>query len=72
MIVNARSDRKRVILILGGTPANVFIGNSLGVTAGNGALLNGVAGQTLMLETAAAIYGIGAAAAVVSYIEEYA
>lgn len=70
-IVPARADRKRVTLVMGGTVADTFIGNS-GVAAGTGILLAGVKGQTLVFETAAAIFGNGTAAAVVSFCEEFA
>lgn len=71
-IVNARSDRKRVTLVMGGaTPADTFIGGP-GVAAGTGVLLAGVKGTTLVLETTAAIFGNGAATATISFIEEFA
>jgi hypothetical protein len=70
-IANARTDRKRLTLVMGGTPADTFIGGP-GVASGTGVLLAGVKGQTLVLETAAAVFGNGTAAAVVSYIEEFA
>ena len=72
LIANARADRKRITLIMAGTPAPTGIGGTTAVTTANGAVLAGVAGAQLVLETAAAIYGNGAAAAVVSYIEEFA
>jgi len=71
-IVNARGDRKRLTLVMGGaTPADTFIGVA-GVAAGTGVLLTGVKGTALVLETTAAVFGIGAATATISYIEEYA
>lgn len=71
-IVGARADRKRLTLVMGGTPADTFIGNSAAVTAGNGVLLAGVKGQTLVLESTTDIYGNGTAAAVVSFLDEFA
>lgn len=72
-IVPPRADRKRVTLVMGGaTPAVTAIGNSSGVTANNGVQIAGVAGQTLVLETTSVIFGIGAATATISYIEEFA
>ncbi|MCA1458085.1 hypothetical protein I6F35_33670 [Bradyrhizobium sp. BRP22] len=70
-IAPARPDRKRLTIINGGT-ADVFIGGP-NVTAANGALLAGTKGQSIVLETAAAVYGIvGADTAAVSFIEEFA
>jgi len=70
-IVPARGDRKRVTLVMGGTPADTFLGPP-GVSSANGILLAGVKGQTLFFETTAAIFGNGTAAAIVSYLEEFA
>lgn len=72
LVVTGRSDRKRLVLIMGGTVADTFIGPGSTVTVGNGALLSGVKGQSIVLETQAAVYAIGTAAAVISYIEEFA
>jgi ethanolamine utilization protein EutQ (cupin superfamily) len=69
-IAPARADRKRLTLVMAGA-VDVFIGGSA-VTAGNGALLTGVKGSTLVLETTSAVFGISASSAVVSYIEEFA
>lgn len=71
-IAPSRADRKRLTLVMGGTVADTFLGASAIVTAGNGLLLAGVKGQTIVLETTAAVFGIGTAAAVVSYLEEFA
>lgn len=70
-IVNARGDRKRITLIMAGTPAATAIGGP-GVAAATGAVMPATAGAQLVLETTAAIFGFGAAAAVISYIEEFA
>jgi hypothetical protein len=70
LIAPANSNRRRVTLVMGGaTPADTFLGPA-GVTTGNGVLLAGVKGQSIFLETMAAIYGNGPAGATVSYIEE--
>lgn len=70
-VAPARADRKRLTLVMGGTPADTFIGGP-GVAVGTGVLLAGVKGQTIVLETTAAVFGNGTAAAVVTYIEEFA
>jgi hypothetical protein len=70
-IAGARGDRKRITLVMGGTPADTFIGNSSGVTVGNGVLLAGVKGQTLVFESTTDLWAIGTAAAVVAYAEEF-
>jgi hypothetical protein len=70
LIVGPRPDRKRLTLIMAGA-VDTFIGPQ-GVTAANGALLLGTKGSQLVLETTAAVYGINASTAVVSYIEEFA
>jgi hypothetical protein len=73
LVAPARSDRKRLTLIMGGTgtPADTFLGGP-GVAVGAGVLLAGVKGQAIVLETTAAVFGNGPAAAVVTYIEEFA
>lgn len=70
LIVPARSDRKRVTLTMIGA-VDTFVGPS-GLTASTGALLLGTKGTQMVLETAAAIYGINASTAVVGYVEEFA
>lgn len=70
LIAAERAGRGRIILINGGT-SDVFIGLQ-GITTTTGALLAGVKGQTLTLQTEAAIYGIvGSSTEPVSYIEEF-
>lgn len=69
LIAPARADRKRLTIINGAT-ADVFIGPS-GLTISTGALLAGVKGQNIVLETNAAVYGIvGTGTETVSFIEE--
>lgn len=71
LIAPARGDRKRLTLVMGGTPADTFLGNT-GVSSTTGVLLAGVKGQAIVLECTAAVFGNGTAAAEVSYIEEFA
>lgn len=67
LICQARGDRKRITIVNGATA--VVIGTSA-VTTVTGVAL--AAGAQLVLETTAAVYGIGAASSPVSYIEEFA
>jgi len=68
LIVAARAGRQKVTITP--TSATVFyVGAAAGVTAGTGLYV--AAGASITLDTAAAIYGIGAAAVTVTYIEFY-
>jgi hypothetical protein len=66
-IAPANSGRDTITLVNTSAVA-VWIGGS-GVTVGTGLLLAGVVGQTLVLPTTAAIFGITASSAVVSYMD---
>jgi hypothetical protein len=70
LIAAARAGRQSIVITL--TAATVlYIGGS-GVTAANGLYVAGVVGQTITLETAAAVYGIvGAGTLTVSYLENF-
>lgn len=68
-VVAANSARKKIILVNHGT-TSVFIGENSSVTDATGVLLAGVVGQTLYLDTTAAIYGITASSSQeISYAE---
>lgn len=70
VVAAARTGRRSITIVNEGT-TDVRIG-AAGVTAGNGLLLSGVKGQTLTVETAAAVYGIvGTGTQAVSYVEAY-
>jgi hypothetical protein len=70
LIAAARSGRQSIVITL--TAATVlYIGGS-GVTTANGLYVAGVVGQTITLDTAAAVYGIvGAGTLTVSYLENF-
>ena len=59
LIVAANPTRRAVIITNLGTTA-VYLGNSTGVTTGNGDLLPGIVGASVTIPTTAAIYGIAA------------
>jgi len=68
LLAASRPGRTQLILINEGT-TDVRIGNKA-VTSSTGALLSGVKGQTLVLETGSDVYGIvGAGTHAVSVIE---
>lgn len=70
LIVAARTARKRLVIVNHGATA-VYVGGAAVATT-TGLLLAGVAGTTMTLETAAAVYGIvGSGTQAVSYVEEY-
>lgn len=70
LIVAARAGRQSVVILNEGT-TDVRIGGS-GVTTATGALLTGVKGAGLVIDSAAAVYGIVASGTqVVSYLESY-
>lgn len=69
-IVAARTGRSSVTIVNDGT-VDVFLGGST-VTTTTGELLAGVKGQTLTLNTSAAVYGIVATGTeTVTYVENY-
>ena len=69
LIVAARADRASVTITNLGT-VDIYIGNT-GVTAGTGTLLVGTKGAAITIPTTAAVYGIGASAQSVSFMENY-
>jgi hypothetical protein len=70
VIAAARAGRRSITIVNEGT-TDMRIGGA-GVTTANGLLLSGVKGQTLTIETAAAVFGIvGAGSQTVSFVENY-
>lgn len=70
LIAAARSGRQSIVITL--TAATVLYVGTSGVTTGNGLFVAGVVGQTITLETAAAVYGIVASGTLtVSYLENF-
>jgi hypothetical protein len=70
VIAAARATRRRIVIVNHGT-TDVYIGVS-GLTTSTGMLLIGIAGASVHLETAAAVYGIvGSGNQTVSFVEEY-
>lgn len=71
-IVPPRPDRRSVTLVLkGAAPVETFIGGP-GVTVNNGYPMPAVAGASLKIDSAGAIYGIVASGTqVVGYIEHF-
>jgi hypothetical protein len=69
LLVAARPGRKRITYSVT-SATQCSYGNS-GVTLATGFPLQGVAGATQTLDTAAAIYGVCAASATVGYVEQF-
>ena len=70
LIAAARTGRLDITIVNSGT-ADVYLGPS-GLTTSTGILLKGIPGAALTISTAAAVYGIVAAATqTVSYLETY-
>ncbi len=67
LVVAARAGRQKVSIT--STSAVVFYVGGPGVTAANGHYVAGTAGATITLDTAAAVYAVGAGAVTLSYIE---
>lgn len=71
LIAARRAGRHRITLVNHGTTP-VYVGHDGSVTTTTGALLAGVAGQTLDIDTQGAVYGIvGTGTETVSAIETY-
>lgn len=70
LIAAARPGRRKITLVNHGT-TDVLLGN-VGVTTATGVLLAGAKGQTIVIDTSDAVYGIVAASTqAVSAIEHY-
>lgn len=70
LIVAARSGRKNVIIVQGGT-TNVYLGGSTVTTATGGELV-GIEGTGFQIDGAAAVYGVvGSGTQTVSYVETF-
>jgi hypothetical protein len=69
LIAAARAGRQKLLLTLGAAN-DCYLGVS-GVTTTTGFRVKGVDGATATLDTAAAVYGVCAAATTISYLEEF-
>jgi hypothetical protein len=69
LIVAQRTGRRAVLVTNHGT-VDVYVGVT-GLTTGNGFLLKGIAGATVSIPTAAAIYGITGSSQAVSFMEVF-
>lgn len=70
IVVPARAGRQSVTLT-SLTAVAYYVGNSTGVTAANGFPVPAVAGASLTISTAAAVYAVGASALTIGYVETY-
>jgi len=69
LVVAARTGRQKVTL--SSTTAVVFYVGNIGVTSATGLYVAAAAGASITLDTAAAVYAVGASAVTISYIEFY-
>lgn len=69
LVCAARSGRVKVTI--SSTSAVVFYVGPSGVTAANGFYVAAAAGAAVTIDTAAAVYAVGAAAVTLTYVETY-
>lgn len=69
LVVAARAGRQSVTI--SSTTAVVYYLGANGVTAANGLYVAAAAGASITLNTAAAVYAVGASAVTLSYLENY-
>lgn len=68
-IAPARANRRKIII--SSTAAVVFYVGGQGVTTANGLYVAGTAGAAVTIDTAAAVYAVGAGNVTLTYIELY-